>query len=189
MSVFTLKLMPSFAFHLAEALQVIRPGLYWPVHTQTDKWLTNSMQWDIAKCTNPFIFIHIQHWPLPISALSCLIKTPSPCGCVVMLGMVQAGCADIAKAWFRLQRRWLHASRISSSNMGRGAMNLKAYGNRAFSIVGPRLWNRLSNHVKDGKTVDILKKNLKPHFNIQSGVWYQLYFKMDLFTIVLWLHI
>lgn len=39
----------------------------------------------------------------------------------------------------------------------------KTYGDRAFSIVGPRLWNMLPTHIKEQSTVVSFKKSLKTH--------------------------
>ena len=44
---------------------------------------------------------------------------------------------------------------------------LKNYGDRAFSICTPQLWNILPDNVKNSPTLDIFKKKLKTYlFNI-----------------------
>ena len=37
------------------------------------------------------------------------------------------------------------------------------YGSRAFSFVGPRLWNMLPRYVYETEDVDVFKKNLKTY--------------------------
>ena len=41
--------------------------------------------------------------------------------------------------------------------------SMKTYGDRAFSVVVPRLWNRLPQNVKDCSSVNAFKKALKTH--------------------------
>ena len=38
-----------------------------------------------------------------------------------------------------------------------------AYGTRAFSICGPRLWNKLPSPLKNATTLETFKKHLKTH--------------------------
>ena len=38
-----------------------------------------------------------------------------------------------------------------------------AYGTRAFSICGPRLWNKLPRPLKNATTLETFKKHLKTH--------------------------
>ena len=40
----------------------------------------------------------------------------------------------------------------------------KTFGDRAFCVAGPRLWNSLPSYVKDSKSVEVFKKNLKTHY-------------------------
>ena len=40
---------------------------------------------------------------------------------------------------------------------------LKTFGDRAFSVFGPRLWNNLPLHVKETNTLELFKKALKTH--------------------------
>ena len=40
---------------------------------------------------------------------------------------------------------------------------LSTYGDRAFSVVAPKLWNNLPVHLKTSKTLDEFKKKLKTH--------------------------
>ena len=42
--------------------------------------------------------------------------------------------------------------------------NMKSYGDRAFSVAAPRLWNSLPNSIKDCDTIASFKKALKTHF-------------------------
>jgi hypothetical protein len=39
--------------------------------------------------------------------------------------------------------------------------NFTKYGDRAFSVAGPKLWNSLPNHIKSSETVDCFKGRLK----------------------------
>ena len=41
--------------------------------------------------------------------------------------------------------------------------SLKTYGDRAFSVIVPQLWNKLPNSVKDCSSVSAFKKALKTH--------------------------
>jgi hypothetical protein len=53
---------------------------------------------------------------------------------------------------------------LRSSNSGRlvePKFKPKTYGSRAFSVMAPRLWNRLPAHVAEASSVSVFKKNLK----------------------------
>ena len=41
---------------------------------------------------------------------------------------------------------------------------LKFYGDRAFSVAGPRLWNELPDHIRLCHSLDTFKRSLKTHF-------------------------
>jgi hypothetical protein len=41
--------------------------------------------------------------------------------------------------------------------------NLKTYGDRAFCVAGPTLWNSLPIKIRNSPSVDVFKKNLKTH--------------------------
>ena len=49
-------------------------------------------------------------------------------------------------------------------NLQEQRSKLKYYGDRAFSVCAPRLWNMLPNNVKTSPNLDIFKKNLKTYF-------------------------
>ena len=49
-------------------------------------------------------------------------------------------------------------------NLQEQQSKLKYYGDRAFSVCAPQLWNMLPNSVKTSPNMDILKKNLKTYF-------------------------
>ena len=49
-------------------------------------------------------------------------------------------------------------------NLQQQRSKLKYYGDRAFSVCAPRLWNMLPNNVKTSPNLDIFKKNLKTNF-------------------------
>ena len=65
-------------------------------------------------------------------------------------------------------------SLLQYSNSER-AMNLietrvnGCYGNRAFSHVGPRLWNRLPEHIKNEESLERFKKLLKSYLLTEGG--------------------
>jgi hypothetical protein len=41
--------------------------------------------------------------------------------------------------------------------------SMKTYGDRAFSVAGPRLWNDLPSSIKDSRSISSFKKALKTH--------------------------
>ena len=41
---------------------------------------------------------------------------------------------------------------------------LKTYGDRAFRVIGPKLWNQLPNHIKNSSSVSAFKRSLKTYF-------------------------
>ena len=41
--------------------------------------------------------------------------------------------------------------------------NTKTYGDRAFSVAGPKLWNELPIEIKNSNNVDSFKRKLKTH--------------------------
>ena len=43
-------------------------------------------------------------------------------------------------------------------------VNTKRYGERAFSVIGPRLWNSLPQNLRDITNLEHFKKNLKTVF-------------------------
>jgi hypothetical protein len=59
--------------------------------------------------------------------------------------------------------------RSSSSNMlVEPQVSMATYGDRAFSVAGPKLWNNLPSHVKACETVNAFKKALKTHLFKQA---------------------
>ena len=48
------------------------------------------------------------------------------------------------------------------------AFNTNSYGRRAFSIVVPLLWNSLSQHIRDARSLDIFKRRLKTALFIRA---------------------
>ena len=52
---------------------------------------------------------------------------------------------------------------VNGINLQEQRSKLKQYGDRAFSVSAPQLWNRLPDNVKASPTLDIFKKNLKTH--------------------------
>ena len=51
----------------------------------------------------------------------------------------------------------------SSNKLVEPRTKLKTYGDRAFSVAGPKLWNRLPSSIKDSSSVDSFKRALKTH--------------------------
>ncbi len=43
-------------------------------------------------------------------------------------------------------------------------VRLKSRGDRAFSVLGPRLWNNLPLHVRKVQTLSVFKSSLKTYF-------------------------
>ena len=41
------------------------------------------------------------------------------------------------------------------------AFNINSYGDRAFSVAAPLLWNSLPQHIRDAGSLDIFKRQLK----------------------------
>ena len=52
----------------------------------------------------------------------------------------------------------------SSNNLVEPRTHMKSYGDRAFCVMGPRLWNSLPSDVKDSVSVESFKRALKTHF-------------------------
>ena len=52
----------------------------------------------------------------------------------------------------------------SSNSLVEPRTKLKTYGDRAFSVMGPRLWNMLPSSIKDSNSVDTFKRALKTHY-------------------------
>ena len=42
------------------------------------------------------------------------------------------------------------------------------YGDRAFSVIAPTIWNNLPTHIRDAPSLDSFKSLLKTHLFIQS---------------------
>ncbi|XP_030834347.1 uncharacterized protein LOC115921225 [Strongylocentrotus purpuratus] len=51
----------------------------------------------------------------------------------------------------------------SRPQLALGPRTHNRYGDRAFSVCAPTLWNTLPAHIQDSPTIDIFKKNLKTH--------------------------
>ena len=58
-----------------------------------------------------------------------------------------------------VNRRWLHSA--SSSRLIVRRTRLSTYGDRAFSVAGPRVWNSLPHRVTSAPSVSIFKSRLK----------------------------
>ena len=43
------------------------------------------------------------------------------------------------------------------------SINLKTYGDRAFTFIGPSVWNSLANDLRSADTLSIFKRNLKTY--------------------------
>ena len=41
------------------------------------------------------------------------------------------------------------------------AFNINGYGRRAFSVAMPLLWNSLRQHIRDSRSLEIFKRQLK----------------------------
>ena len=54
----------------------------------------------------------------------------------------------------------------------KSTLQLKYYGDRAFSVAGTTLWNALPNEIRLSKSVDSFKSNLKTHFFKKAFAWF-----------------
>ena len=54
----------------------------------------------------------------------------------------------------------------------KSTLPLKYYGDRAFSVAGPTLWNALLKEFRMCKSVDSFKSNLKTHFFKKAFAWF-----------------
>ena len=54
--------------------------------------------------------------------------------------------------------------------------NLKSYGDKAFRVAAPRLWNALRNSIRLIQSLSIFKNKLKPFFLKKHFISYILYF-------------
>jgi len=60
---------------------------------------------------------------------------------------------------------------LRSSNKGlliEGKTRLKTYGNRAFSIYAPKIWNKLPQHIHNIESVATFKTSLKTYLFKQA---------------------
>ena len=53
----------------------------------------------------------------------------------------------------------------------KSTLQLKYYGDRAFSVAGPTLWNALPKEIRLCKSVDSFNSNLKTHFFKKAFAW------------------
>jgi hypothetical protein len=49
------------------------------------------------------------------------------------------------------------------SQLDQPKSTMKKYGDRAFSVCGPKLWNNLPSEIKNAESVDSFKRLLKTH--------------------------
>ena len=63
--------------------------------------------------------------------------------------------------------------------------NMKTYGDRAFSIAGPKLWNQLPLSIRELSSVDSFKKSLRPIY----FVWLILRFRVIFFLLFFFFYI
>ena len=54
--------------------------------------------------------------------------------------------------------------RKTQKHLHEPSFRLKTCGRRAFACNAPRLWNKLPQHLREAKSLDIFKKSLKTHF-------------------------
>ncbi len=59
---------------------------------------------------------------------------------------------------------WGHTSIFSGLLFLFSRVRLKSRGDRAFAVVGPRLWNNLPLHVRKAQTLTVFKSSLKNYF-------------------------
>ena len=57
-----------------------------------------------------------------------------------------------------------YSLRSSNQNLLEETLTRRKFGDRAFSVAGPKLWNTLPIELKNSKSVDIFKKSLKTYY-------------------------
>ena len=76
-------------------------------------------------------------------------------------------------------------------NVPVSTLRLKFYGDRAFSVAGPTLWNAIPQNIRLGVTLAAFKTNLKTYrFDKAFKVWLctlSIYFTSDLFLLFTWI--
>ena len=61
--------------------------------------------------------------------------------------------------------------RLSSESLLSVPTCNQAFGDRAFSVCAPQLWNKLPQAIKASDNVDLFKKRLKTHLFIEKFGW------------------
>ena len=75
-------------------------------------------------------------------------------------------CLLVYKVLHNLAPEYLGEARALRSSMDMNILkekrfNVKTYGSRAFSVAGPKLWNKLPNHIRSCLDINIFKSKLK----------------------------
>ena len=65
-------------------------------------------------------------------------------------------------------KNFKHSLRSSKGSILEIPRTNNKYGDRAFSVIGPRLWNRLPSHIKNQTTFRSFKKSLKTYLFSQA---------------------
>ena len=64
--------------------------------------------------------------------------------------------------------RRLRSASIAHLQLSPGPRTRTRYGDRAFSVIAPTIWNNLPTHIRDAPSLDSFKSLLKTHLFIQS---------------------
>ena len=65
----------------------------------------------------------------------------------------------------------------SRPQLALGPRTHNRYGDGAFSVCAPTLWNTLPAHIQDSPTIDIFKKNLKTQWCLINTFWFHFHEK------------
>ena len=65
--------------------------------------------------------------------------------------------------------RHLRSFSIAHFQLSPGPRTMTRYGDRAFSVIAPTLWNKLPTHIQAAPSLDTFKSQLKTHLFCQSG--------------------
>ena len=88
--------------------------------------------------------------------------------------MSQRPCTTLSRGTDHSQRKLVQLS-ITSDGCLQEKKTSNKFGDRAFSICGPVLWNRLPKCMKEINSLDKFKKELKTHLFKEAFGWSQIY--------------
>ena len=83
-----------------------------------------------------------------------------------LLLLVFKALNGMAPVYLTQKLSYIPISKLRSSNQNLLAIprsNLRAYGDRCFSVAGPKLWNSLPKNIRMCDSLELFKKRLKTH--------------------------